>query len=103
MVFYVSSNDSRQKQLYSKNYINILVGYFYMNQWFYLKNFKMNLIEWLIRLFKLKWVYNTFISDKSISGITNHFSCDYLVHSVDGEPMEEIWVYQTWKTLEYAV
>ena len=36
-------------------------------------------------------------------GIPRYFSCDYLADSGDEDPIEEIWVYQTWKTLDYAV
>lgn len=40
---------------------------------------------------------------KVYSGRTKCITSDYLVGSVDEDPMEEIRVYQTWKTLEYAV
>ena len=33
-------------------------------------------------------------------GTTRYISYGYSVVSVDEAPMEEIWVYQTWKTLE---
>ena len=34
--------------------------------------------------------HHILIAAKSLFGITSYFSCDYMVHSVDGDPMEEI-------------